>query len=93
MADYICCSQSPGIKFLIQQESRLVSKVIGIALLIKVLGHTSPMESIFLPDIGLLRTAPLFTLGMRATPEAQIPSLIGNFKMCAVSKGERKGGK
>lgn len=91
MADYRCCSQSPGIKFLIPQEPRLVPKVIGIALLIKVLGHARTEESIFFSDIRLLCAAPPFTLGSHAAPEAQIPSLIGNFTTCAVSKGERKG--
>ena len=91
MADYRCCSQSPEIKFLIPQEPRLVPKVIGIALLIKVLGHARTEESIFFFDVRLLPVAPPFTLGSRAAPEAQTPSLAGNFTMCDMSKGERKG--
>ena len=57
----------------------------------KVLGHARTEESIFFSDIRLLCAAPPFTLGSHAAPEAQIPSLIGNFTTCAVSKGERKG--
>lgn len=86
--------KSPGIKFPIPQESSLVPKVIGVALLIKVLGLPlwEQWLSTFLPDIWLLHAATPVTLGMRATLAAQIPSWTGHFKMCCV-QGKKEGGK
>lgn len=79
--------KSPGIKFPIPQESKLVPKVIGTELLIKVLGHARTMVSIFLPDT---RFTPR---GCSMHPGHACCSTgtdSGNFKMGCIQGGEKK---